>query len=60
MADETNEDDSWLYGNSEGPRPDNDNIETNGKDGEYETAQGDQADGQATVNIRFFILYVMT
>lgn len=55
MADETNEDDSWLYGNSDGPRAEADNIETNGKEGEeYESAEGneDQADGDTTVNTR--------
>lgn len=55
MADETNEDDSWLYGNSDGPRAENDNIETNGKEGEeYDNAEGneDQADGDTTVNTR--------
>lgn len=48
MADETNEDDSWLYGSSniDAAGAEGGNIATNGKESDE---HGDQADGDAAV-----------
>lgn len=58
MADENNEDDSWLYGtNAEGVEIEKENSETNGNDEKQEhepsEEEDDPTDGNAVVKMPF-------
>lgn len=59
MADENNEDDSWLYGNSNAEaaaNANNDSIESNGRDRahKYNDDEGEQPDCDTTVRSSVF------